>query len=82
MTAVVMLVPPEAPWAIEGLAGLAAIEKSLGVLVESATPSKVALPRAAAVWDVTAMPARIELGMAIVRLEPATAVHATPSGLV
>src|SRR5512140_294724 len=40
MTAVVMPVPPEAPWAIERLAGLAAMEKSLGVAVESATVSK------------------------------------------
>ena len=82
MTAVLMPVPPEAPWAIERLAGLAAIEKSLGVVAESATVSKVAVESAPVLWLVTAIPARIELGMLMLRLEPGTAVQVTLSGLV
>ncbi len=79
---VLTLVPPEVPWTTETLAGLAAIAKSLGVVVESATVSKVALPRALTVWLVTASPARTPAGRAIVIEAPGTAVQVAPSGLV
>ncbi len=79
---VLTLVPPEVPWTTETLAGLAAIAKSLGVVVESATVSKVALPSVPHTCEVIARPARTGPLRPTLTLEPGTAVQVVPSGLV
>jgi hypothetical protein len=49
---------------------------------DDVTLSKVAVPRTPLLWLVTARPARATVGSAIVWVEPATWVHATPSAPV
>jgi hypothetical protein len=82
---VAMELVPALPTTTDRLAGVAAIEKSLGgggAAAPTETVSKVAVPSFELLCEVAARPAITEPGIVKVTLELGTAVHVTPSAEV